>query len=365
MLVQNCSFRDFHERLQGKKCVIFGCGKSFDNLLRRREYVIDDIKYCIDNKKFGQKLYIKDKIFAVYPVKKILDELPENTAVLICSSIFYDSMYNELSQYYQLEKMECYFADFMYANDHRQTENLVSEYIGKEKIPKIIHCFWFSKEAKPALQRQCIESWKKHCPDYEIKEWNIDNYDISGNSFVSQAIARKKWAFASDYARLDVIYQYGGIYFDLDVELIKNIDFFLDNKAFFGFDCTDHIELGSGFGAVPKHPLIKQLLETYKNKEFINIDGSINDTPQPVIITPVFEENGFVRNGERQSRDGITIFESDFLSPIDFILFEKNITNNTCCIHYFDDAWHTDEQCNKKRIAQKNAEKWKEIIYKM
>ena len=102
-------------------------------------------------------------------------------------------------------------------------------------IPKIIHYCWFGGAELPEKDRKCIESWKKFCPDYQIIEWNENNYDVTKNTYMYQAYQAKKWGFVPDYARLDIIYQHGGIYLDTDVELVKNLDSLLENDAFMGF----------------------------------------------------------------------------------------------------------------------------------
>lgn len=104
-------------------------------------------------------------------------------------------------------------------------------------IPKVIHYCWFGHDPKPKLAEKCIKSWKKKCPDYKIIEWNEENFDISACPlYVRQAYEAKKWAFVTDYVRLKVVYEHGGIYLDTDVELKKNLDFLLNHKAYFGFE---------------------------------------------------------------------------------------------------------------------------------
>lgn len=110
-----------------------------------------------------------------------------------------------------------------------------------KRIPKVIHYFWFGKKEKPPIYHKCIESWKKYCPDYEIKEWTEDNFDININPYVSEAYKKEKYAFVSDYARFYILYNYGGIYLDIDVEILKNIDEFLQEKVFMGFEDRNQV----------------------------------------------------------------------------------------------------------------------------
>ena len=116
-------------------------------------------------------------------------------------------------------------------------------------IPKKIHYCWFGGNPLPELAIKCLESWKKYCPDYEIIEWNETNFNLDSCEYVREAYQAKKWAFVSDYARLKVVYDNGGIYLDTDVELIKSLDRLLKNKSFFGTETTGVVATGLGFGA--------------------------------------------------------------------------------------------------------------------
>ena len=138
-------------------------------------------------------------------------------------------------------------------------------------IPKTIHYCWFGRNPKPALAQKCIQSWKKHCPDYTIMEWNEDNYDISSAPlYVRQAYEARKWAFVTDYVRLHVVHDHGGIYMDTDVELKKNPDALLEYSAYFGFEDGQYVNTGLGFGAIPGHPFLKEIMADYEGIPFIN-----------------------------------------------------------------------------------------------
>ena len=129
-------------------------------------------------------------------------------------------------------------------------------------IPKVIHYCWFGGNPIPEKDRRYIEGWKEKCPDYEIIEWNERNYDVSKNKYMAQAYEEKKWGFVSDYARLDLVYQYGGIYFDTDVELLKPLDNLLELEMFCGFESTKYVNFGIGFGAEKENPV------NYQNVRF-------------------------------------------------------------------------------------------------
>lgn len=134
-------------------------------------------------------------------------------------------------------------------------------------IPKKIHYIWFGKGEKNERVKHCIESWKKYLPDYEIIEWNEDNFDINYNDFTKSAYENKKWAFVSDVARLWVLYNEGGIYMDTDVEVYKPLDEFLNNEGFTGFEDV-HYPVTATLGAVKGNPVIKMMLDYYNCIDF-------------------------------------------------------------------------------------------------
>lgn len=168
-------------------------------------------------------------------------------------------------------------------------------------IPKVIHYCWFGGGTKPKLTEKCIQSWRIFCPDYQIVEWNENNYDISAAPlYVRQAYAAKKWAFVTDYARLQIIYENGGIYMDTDVELKKPLDDLLRYDAYFGFECGKTINTGLGFGAVIGLPLLDEMMNDYRNVVFINGDGSYNLKTCGDYNLKHFLSRGLVLNDQRQ-----------------------------------------------------------------
>ena len=215
-------------------------------------------------------------------------------------------------------------------------------------IPKIIHYCWFGGTDIPEKDLKCIESWKKYCPDYEIKRWDESNYDITKNQYMYQAYQEKKWAFVPDYARLDIIYEYGGIYLDTDVEIIKNIDDLLNNSAFMGFEEGKYISPGLGIGAEPYHEGIKAIRDIYSNLIFKNTDGTLNMLPSPQIVTDFLKKNGAVMNNTFQIVLRINIYPSEFFCPMSYSTGEIHKTSNTFSIHHFHASWQTEEE---KRIV--------------
>lgn len=217
-------------------------------------------------------------------------------------------------------------------------------------IPKVIHYCWFGGNEKDSLTKNCIASWKKYCPDFEIMEWNESNYNFSSNKYAKEAYEQRKWAFVTDYVRLDVIYQYGGIYFDCDVELIKRIDGLLKYNAFFGFEETANINTGSGFGAKKGYYVIQELLNDYKDIPFVQENGELDVTPCPVRNTITLEKIGLIRNNELQIIDNSIFLPTVYLCPIDFITGKCNITDQTLSIHHYNGSWLNEKDKNKRTL---------------
>lgn len=217
-------------------------------------------------------------------------------------------------------------------------------------IPKIIHYCWFGCNPKPKSAEKCIKSWKRKCPDYEIIEWNDGNFDITSCPlYVRQAYDNKKWAFVTDYVRLKVVYDNGGIYLDTDVELIKKLDFLLENKAYFGFEDGVHIATGLGFGAEKEAPILKNLMEDYNDIPFILDNGEFDRTPCPKRNTIVFKKHGLIQDDSMQVLDNsVLILPSVYLCPISYATGELTKSKNTVSIHRFEASWKTAEE-NKKR----------------
>lgn len=213
-------------------------------------------------------------------------------------------------------------------------------------IPKTIHYCWFGRNPKPELARKCFASWKKYCPDYKIIEWNEDNFDIqSAPLFVRQAYEAKKWAFVTDYVRLQVVYDHGGIYLDTDVEVLKPLDDLLNYNAFFGTQNGTVISTGLGFGAVSGTPILLELMDTYQSISFIKEDGSYDTTTCPERDTQVFLKHGLRTDNSFQILPGnIVRLPVEYLSPKDYMTGVLNIAENTYTIHHFAESWMSEQQ---------------------
>lgn len=217
------------------------------------------------------------------------------------------------------------------------------------KIPKVIHYCWFGRSPLPELAIRCINSWKKYFPDYEIKQWNEDNYDVYKIAYTKEAYEAKKYAFVSDYARFDILYKYGGVYFDTDVEVIKSFDDILKCGAFMGLErdgakkygVASSIAVGPGLGmaANPGLWVYKEILEMYSRCSFRNADGSYNMTTVVEYITDIFLKYGLKNQIGIQEVAGVTIYPKEYFAPKDIDTKELLITCNTYSIHHYDASW--------------------------
>lgn len=205
-------------------------------------------------------------------------------------------------------------------------------------IPKIIHYCWFGKGNLPELAAKCIASWKKYCPDYQIIEWNEENFDISCNRYVQEAYENRKFAFVTDYVRLYALLKYGGIYMDTDVELTGSLDPFLGHKAFSGFEEDGWIPTGL-MASEKGFPLFKEYFNYYDNAKFINDDGTLNTVTNTKTITEMTEKYGLKKNGEYQEIQGFALYPKDYFCPLNNATGELCKTVNTVAIHWFNKSW--------------------------
>ena len=221
-------------------------------------------------------------------------------------------------------------------------------------IPKTIHYCWFGGNPKPKLVQKCIASWKRYCPDYQIMEWNDDNYDLdSAPLFVQQAIEAKKWAFATDYIRLKIIHEYGGIYLDTDVELIKNLDTLLENTVYFGFEYTDRINSGLGFGAEKGRSILQEMMRLYETDSFVDTNGKTKLVVNGIRETEILQLHGLHLNGTEQVLDGgIHVYPIDYLNPYDRPTGILRRTDNTYSIHWYNLSWTTRRARIRSRFTR-------------
>ena len=219
-------------------------------------------------------------------------------------------------------------------------------------IPRKIHYCWFGGNPLPDLAKKCIASWQKHLPDYEIIRWDELNYDINKIPYTREAYAAKKYAFVSDYARFDILYHHGGLYFDTDVELIKDMNDIIQRGAFMGCESANSPELrntnnyllnvapGLGLGCKANDLLYKEILDAYALRYFQQKDGSCDLTTVVTIVTDILKKHGFNNQmREIQNIEGILIYPPDFFAPRNGLFNRYILTSNTYSIHHYAASW--------------------------
>ena len=219
-------------------------------------------------------------------------------------------------------------------------------------IPKIIHYCWFGRGPLPELAQKCIASWKKYLPDYEIKEWNEDNFDVNIIPYTAEAYKAKKYAFVSDYARFWILYQYGGIYFDTDVEVIRPIDDIISRGNFMGCETDASVAPGLGLGVNPGLELVKKMLDDYEGKHFVHEAVMKNQITVVHIATQVLRENGLKDVAGIQEIAGCFIYPSEYFCPINVTTGRIHVEKNTRTIHHYAGTW-VDKKFSMKELVKR------------
>lgn len=347
-----CSKKEFIDDYIYDAVLCFGAGRwsKLVGQVFKNTVVLSRIAGFVDNDaaKEGKKVFIEGYEYTVYSPTIFKKYRAQKVAIIItCNRIM------EILEQLKQDENLC-MADF-YCIKHFEFVEAETEAMKKEippnlrlwgdpLIPKVIHYCWFGGNSMPDKYKVWMESWSKFCPDYKIIEWNENNYDITKNKYMMQAYEQKKWGFVPDYARLDIIYRYGGIYLDTDVEIISNFNDLLYQKGFAGFETNQFVNLGSGFGAVPGLKIIKEMLNFYEDKQFLNADGNLNLITSPRLQTKVLLDHGLKQNGEYQVIDDLTIFPEKMFNGMSQHLRRIRLKPYTKSIHHYDASWKSEEE---------------------
>lgn len=315
-----------------------------------------------DKSKYYTNMYIGDKALQIYPVVSLKQYQGQDIVILITT-------WQTEAMEYQLQMLGLsHFKIFSMPHifEYNSSRNALKKYIpqnlkiySEPRIPKVIHYCWFGKNPIPDRYKIWMESWNKFCPDYEVKLWNEQNYDLSQNEYMLQAYEAGKWGFVPDYARVDIIYKYGGIYLDTDVEIIQSLDELLYQDAFVGFERNDFVNLGQGFGAVKGHPVIREMRDMYKECQFVKEDGTLNLLPSPSYQTEVLVRHGLERNGSYQILENITVYPEKLINGKNERTRIVETLPCTRMIHHFDASWHD----STARYANLNRTKYYQNVY--
>lgn len=356
-------FNEFKEDIKNRKLIAFGASKFLEVIAENyKELELGEkINYLVDNNinKINTNMLVGGIQKQIKAPQKLLLEKLSDTVILISADKYAYEIYQQLIEMLDISKVRIYVLSLMIANHYDDISKPYLKQNGLDKIPKIIHCFWFSKEKKEGLVKECLESWKRNCPDYKICEWNADNYDVTKNEYAYNAFKNRNWASVTDYARLDILNQQGGIYLDLDVRLFKNLDVLLKNQMFIAFGPIRDIEAAT-IGAVKGHPYLKKMLDIYNNTEIPSGKDVDLLSVQPVLLDRLYEKQGFNINGKYQIKDGVTLYPRDLFSGKNWFTGEYEYSDYALGVHECAGGW-TDK--SKKQIRINGYKELQKIVY--
>ena len=333
---------EIKKEIKQRKCQCFGAGRQLTEICDDIPGLVNCIEGIIDN---NQDLHYSDKIvrdrkLKIYPAKYLEGLDIDNTLLLITSS-YKDEIIEELEKKEVLKNLK--YTDFQNMLDAAAWDCKKPPVEFRKnndiQIPKVIHYCWFGGGIIPSRLQTYIDGWKKLLPEYEIVEWNEKNYDYTKNEYMFSAYKNKKWGFVSDYARIDIVYNKGGIYLDTDVELIRKPDDLLYNDAYIGFERLSTVNTGAGFAAKKKFHILKDILDFYKEREFVN-----EKDPNKMILCPVYEteilkKHGLKTDGNFQIVDGMTVYPVEYFNAKSLYSNKLKITDRTISIHHCTWTW--------------------------
>jgi len=344
MKIMKCGMNDFAKVAKLRPIVCFGASYLISQMcsLYHQHKLWKNIIAVADNdvSKHGKDFYYLWKIVPIISVDELVAmyEKDNNIALIIMlSHINCLDVIKQLNSISEFQNMECYiYSMFPFCETFPQIpKKMLQLKKDNQQIPKTIHYIWLGEKQIPEQHLKWIESWKKYCPDYEIKIWNENNYDVEKNKYMQQAYKAKKYAFVSDCMRLDIIYEYGGIYLDTDVELLKNLDELLYYPAYFGLGLHHGVNTGLGFGSIPKHNLIKEMRDVYDDVSFIRNDGQYNRITCDFYQTEVLKWYGFSGGNNYHIIENTAIFPTEYFCPKNTGFGIMKITENCYSIHHF------------------------------
>lgn len=361
MKLFNCGLHEVEEIFGRKKIIFFGHGAWFSAVNYSELMMLsDNFAYVIDNKPQNKEAFLGDVCLPVFLPDRLKGET--DCIIVLTSPIYMYDMYCQLREMNLDDSMSCVAFPFMQMiapsyMDAGLLEN-VTDGTRFPKIPKTIHSFWFSGDKKPESYQRCVDTWSEKLSDYEIKEWNMDNYDYHKHPFLLKAIELKAWAFASDYARLDVLNEYGGIYLDMDVEVFRTFDDLLGNDAILSFSNHVIVDLAV-IGAKRNNKLIKDMLKLYDAVEPPTDKQGFTKYFQPSFVRKTLFDAGVRMNGSLQVIDDATIFPNSFFMAQNCVLFDDFMkTENTYCVHYDNFGWSFNGENKKEKKKRDNNLLW-------
>lgn len=336
----------FIEQIQGmnKKIICYGAGlvalsteHIFENAnIANRVHAFVDR----DNKKAGTSVNYNNREISIIGIDELI-KLDLSDKVLLLTLEVFGSVIEELDKYSELSQLPCYIftelnKSYIASCAHA---DLFSNANISVQIPKVIHYAWLGEGEKPTEILECIDSWKKQCPDYEIVCWNEDNYDVYQNRYMRESYKAKKYAFTADFLRLDILYRHGGIYLDTDVKLLQSLDTVLHNQAFAVY-LEWAVPTFAICGCRAGLPIFKELRDNPRSTlPFLEPDGTYNQKISSYYEVDILEKYGFRKDFSPQTIKDLTMYPPQYFSISGRLGLCAPITERTIGVHYCYRTW--------------------------
>lgn len=354
MILRNCSFKQMKQEINKNnlKIVVYGAGVlgAITAASLIEQYNLTDLLDSYvdrDIHRQMQGVFIDNKRFEVKGYSYLEQIKPRECAVILAVSRCTEII-RQLMQLENLNESPCYVLPMMCISNYSCIEQKQSLSLNRNPvIPKKIHYMWLGGKNIPKNLQKCIDSWSRFCPDYEIIRWDENNYDINKNLYMKEAYENGAYGFVPDYARLDILYNHGGIYLDTDVELIKSLDDLLCYDAFCGVEKWQTINFGGCSGAVKGNKMIKNFIEERAKERYLYEDGYANTNTCGYLDTMTAMKYGYIINGKTQMISDMIIFSYDYFHPYDYMSQRVQKTSNTYSIHHFNGGWMNEELKNE------------------
>ena len=349
MKIINQTFPEFSNAVRQNNCQIlcYGAGlvaQSIEDIFQKAG--LDKNVHCFidgNQKKWGTSMNLFGRELEIKSVDDLRSMDLQNKILLLTLEAF-EAVIENLNKFKEFENLPCYIFTELnrsYAKDAISKDNFC------KTIPKVIHYCWFGSDKMPQAMEAYIASWKRHNPDYQIMRWNESNYDVYKNNYTKQAYEAKKYAFVSDFARMDILYEHGGIYLDTDVEVLKSLDALLYNTAFIAYNEWP-MPNSAIIGSIAGLDIIRRMRDTRSEVNFKNPDGTYNLTINSVYETAVLVQKGFKKDFTHQVIDGLAIYPPCFFPQEGRLGLNADIDERTFAVHYALGSWKD----NLRKIPQ-------------
>lgn len=326
-----------------KKIILFGAGavcRTYIPYMITKFNLLDRVLFIVDNNRNKQNsgICISEREIKICSIEEI-KECREDFVIIITNGDFYP-VTKQLDDISSCDNKVC----FITSVTQLEKKNLYEKFkifkdTEKPIIPQIIHYCWFSGKTIPKPLQRCIDSWKEMCPDYEFICWNEKTYDLKKYKYTYEAYKAEKWGFIPDIIRLDVLFEFGGFYFDTDVRLLKNLEELRYQEAFCSRERMGHVNFGGGSGCVKNSKIVKEILDFRKDVIFDLGNGNYNMEASGYFETEPLRRKGLLIEDVNQKLESINVYASSFFSPYNYINGENIQNKNTISIHYFNGSW--------------------------